>query len=272
MDGKSKSIFKPIKVNNFIILPVHSIYENYIPESKEVILENGKNIWIYENENISLPKKVSKDQIRFISRLITLFNDLQINKGNNLKFISSKNYISHNIVSLFLNFIKKLPNSENLLNSDPISATELFLSFSTLSFTNTFSLSYFITQYKIITDSKDEVLEENILNFFKFLSRKNIVVISKNLFGDTIIHPTLPTTKTSRNSGIFNESNYIIPTTKINIIDLSIIYLISSKFKIENNLVFGKISKIKSKKIQSQIPSININKLLKRISVSVEEF
>ena len=105
MDGKSKSIFKPIKVNNFIILPVHSIYEN---------------------ENISLPKKVSKDQIRFISRLITLFNDLQINKGNNLKFISSKNYISHNIVSLFLNFIKKLPNSENLLNSDPITATEIF--------------------------------------------------------------------------------------------------------------------------------------------------
>ncbi len=272
MDGKLKSLFKTLKVNNFLILPTHSIYENYIPESKEIILENGKNIWIYENENVNLPKKISKNQIRFVSRLITLFNDLQTSKDNNLKFISSKNYVPYSVVSIFLNFIKNLPTSENLLDSNPISITELFLSFSTLSFTNTFSLSYFITQYKTITNSDDEELKENIQNFFKFLSRKNIVVMSKNLFGDTIIHPTIPTTKTSRNSGIFNQLNYIIPIAKINIIDLSVIYLISSKFKIDNNLVFGKISKIKSKKIQSKIPSININKLLKKISVSVDEF
>jgi len=266
MESKLKNLFKPLKIGNTQILPIHSIYENYVPESNEVTLNNGQNIWIYKNENINLPKRVSKKQVRLISRFITLFNDIQNQTNNNIKYISSKNYIPYNILSIFTNFMK----TENTIN--PTTMTEQFLLFSTVDFANTFSLSYFTMYYKNITNTKDDNLKNLILNFFKFLSRNNIVVISKNIFGDYIINPVIPTTKTSRNSGIFNELNYMIPVNKINIIDLSVIYLISSSFKIENNLVFGKISKIKKKSIQKRIPLIEIDKLLRKISVSMEGF
>ncbi len=246
-----------IKICNKYITPRHSIFLNFAPDSEEIILKNGKNFWIYLNEDIPMKKTISAKQIKFLSNLLNFYLEYLKNKNNkNIRFLASKSYIPFEIIETL--YYNDTSNDFCIPITSPIEFLKNFINLSTNNFSDYFSLSFFIlfntlkntdnllNIEKYITKNK-EIYTKN-LNFFKLLMRRNIVTISRNLFGDTIIHPLIQNVKTERNIGIFNGLNYLLPANKINIIDLVLVYTTSSQFKVKDDLIVGRISKKEVKK------------------------
>lgn len=269
-----------IKIQNNYITHKHSIFSNFVPNSEEIILKNGSNFWIYLNEDAPMRKFVSARQIRFLSSLLKFYIEYSKNKSTkNLRFVASKSYIPFGIIETLYYDYKS--NEVCIPETSPTDFIKDFLNLATYNYSNYFSLSFFVffNSLRNIGNSldiekqilKNREIYSKILSFFKILMKKDIVTVSRNLFGDTIIHPLVQNTKTQRNIGIFNGLNYLLPTNKINIVDLVLIYNISSYFKVKDDLIVGRISKRKLKTISEEINTAQINNLLKRIYIPIKD-
>ncbi|MGB9621363.1 MAG: hypothetical protein ACP5PT_03535 [Brevinematia bacterium] len=257
----------------------YSIFLDFVPDSEEIILESGMNIWIYLNQDVPMKKIVSAKQIKFLSNLFDFYLGYLENHDKNLRFLASKSYIPFEVIE---NFWYEYLSKDTLSSiKTPIEFIKNFLNYATHNYSEYFSISFFILFNLLKNQSKKlnlenyltknkEIISKN-LDFFKILMRKQIVKISKNIFGDTLIHPLIKDIKTQRNIGIFNGLTYLLPSNKINIIDLTLIYKVSSYFKVRDDLIIGRISKKKLENLKQKMKSNHIANLLKKIYIPVKD-
>ncbi|MFN4245310.1 MAG: hypothetical protein ACK4F9_04085 [Brevinematia bacterium] len=237
---------------NTKIYPNFSIFKKKVSNSFEAEIK-GTKIWIYENTITTLPKKTTIKQIKFLSDLTSLF----INQKSNPYTHKLNSSYSEEIIKRTSQILN--PKNKSLHEESPIKLVKKFLKENTLDFLDTFTISFFYFS-KIHNNLNTENLEYYLQNyknlissdlkFFKILMKKDIVSITNNIFGDSIIHLNLPIRKTCRNMKVFKGNSYLIPLDKIDIFDLSIVYYLSSSFKIQENVAIGKLSKTKIQNIK----------------------
>ena len=231
-----------------------SIFKKKIPSSTELKIENVR-VWLYKNNFTPMPKKITVKQLKFFSKLLSFFVSY---KNNSCGFNFDKDLQLYDISE----WISEIPLFEERISQEsPVQLLKKFLKFYTLNFSDAFTVSFFS-----LLRNGDGLTKENLeyylqnyrklitknMRLFKILMKKEVVYVTNNIFGDRIIYLNVPIRKTVRNMKVFKGNSYLIPLDRVNVFDLSVIYYLSSSFKIHQNAAIGKLSR---KKIQDTVNS-----------------
>lgn len=281
MDGNNVSIVKyadKIVINNLEISQNHSITKKSIKYGKEIKFDNKISLFVYENRRSIVQKRVTTKQVKFLSKILSFFVNYQSCSSENFRFVALRSYIPSSV----LNYIEEDENFfKQLLNSSPLLLLKKFVNKITLGFSDSFTSS-FVSLMNVLEHRKVERVEDVIqhyvrnyrsinretLNFYKTLMKNELVVVSNNFLGDGIINVIIPNQKTHRNIKVFNKTSYLIPIDKISIFDLALLYLVSYRFKIKDNVLVGKLSKSKITSFLDTRLSRDVVKTLSRLKVS----
>ncbi|MCX8028775.1 MAG: hypothetical protein N2712_02145 [Brevinematales bacterium] len=263
-----------IVIDKIEILPFQSILKQPSKNTIQISINEDTNIWIYNNNLSSVQKRITLKQLKFLTKLFDFFLNYQNSKNQNPKFIASKSYLPVEVSEYLLN-CSELTNL--MSKSSPLNLVKKVIEKVTLNFSDCFTVSFFslfnfkeYQEYNKIQHylANYKQINREILNLFKVLMKKEIVIISNNLVGDTIINTIIPNQKTQRNIKVIHSNSYLIPLQKINIFDLLMVYYVSSSFEIKDNIVVGRISKRKLSSLSNAKILQEIESVLKRLKVS----
>lgn len=278
MDGKNVSIVKyadKIVINNIEISQNYSITKTSIKYGKEIKFDKKISLFVYENRGGIIRKRITTKQVKFLSKILSFFVNYQSSPSENFRFIASRSYIPLNV----LNYIEEDKNFfKQLLNNSPLLSLKKFVNKITLGFSESFTSSFVSLMNVLEYHKVEDVIQHYIrnyrsinretLNFYKTLMKNELVVVSNNLLGDGIINVIIPNQKTHRNIKVFNKNSYLIPIDKISIFDLVLLYLVSYRFKIKDNVLVGKLSRGRITSFLDTRLNKDIVKTLNRLRVS----
>lgn len=278
MSGMNVSISKysdKIVINNLEILQNYSILKTSIKSGKEIKFDDRTSLFVYENNKSIIQRRITIKQVKFLSKMLLFFVSYQNSSSENLRFIALRSYVPLSILDYIqedANFFKQLPNNSPLLS------LKKFVNRITLGFSDSFTSSFVsltnVLEYRKVEDAityyvrNYRSINRDTLNFYKTLMKNELVVVSSNLFGDGIINVVIPNQKTHRNIKVFNKNSYLIPIDRISIFDLVLVYLVSYRFKIRDNVAVGKLSKGRITSFLNTQLNKDIIKTLNRLKVS----
>lgn len=255
MSDGSVSIIKygdKIVINNLEILQNYSILKKNVKNGKEIKFGNKLSLFVYENHKSIIQRRITLKQVKFLSKMLLFFVRYQNSPSENLRFIASRSYVPLSILEYIeedTNFFKQL------LDNSPLLSLRKFVNRITLGFSDSFTSSFVslmnVLEYHRVEDimkyyiSNYRSINKETLNFYRTLMKNELVVVSSNLLGDGVINVMIPDQKTHRNVKVFNKNSYLIPIDKVSIFDLVLIYILSYRFRIKDNVAVGKLSRSK---------------------------